>query len=166
MVSPMMGGLPLSYYLAHPSLGQLVCFVGPLAWYWPGKPLPLHCCLRILSADCCIPPCRISSCLLPHSLAMFSSAPSPPDSKASLPSGSLAKFIMSRHPDVMPDESLPSDNRLAASITLTLKSLLTPASSVEPGQSAKAMPSVDTPCVSLRSGLGLRAGCRSIVVGY
>ena len=32
MVSPMTGVLPLPYHPAHPSLGRLFCFVGPLAW--------------------------------------------------------------------------------------------------------------------------------------
>ena len=77
------------------------------------------------------------------------------------------KFVTSsHHPDVTPGESLPSNDRLAASIALALSSLMTPASSVEPGLSAKAVSSVDTPCVSICSGLGLRAGRRSVVIGY
>ena len=126
---------------------------------------PMFFCL--LLADCCILPRHNSSCLLSHSLAMPSFPPSPPDSKASLPSTFLAKFVTSsHHPDVTPDESLPSNDCLAASIALALSSLLTPASSVKPGLSAKAVPSADTPCVSICLGLGLCAGHCSVVVRY
>ena len=59
-----------------------------------------------------------------------------------------------------PDESLPSNERLAASIALKLKSLLTPASAVELCLYAKAGPSE-----GWGSGLGLGAERHSVVVG-
>ena len=94
--------------------------------------------------------------------AMSSLPPSSPGTKPFLPHGSDSRFVMS-HQDTgstgtksRVDTPL-ADDRLAASITIALKSLLTPGSLSMTGGALKSSSPSDAPCMSLHSSLGLRA---------